>query len=75
MTLLAEHRQRLNIALTELLASTVQIEALMQSDMPVSTHIYTDFFERSATCMGQLAGLQEEVVRIFQDQLEKGKGT
>ncbi len=74
MTLLAEHRQRLNVALTELLASTVQIEALLQSDMPVSTHIYIDFFERSAACMGQIAGLQEEVVRIFQDQLEKGKG-
>lgn len=46
---LFEHMQRLNTALTGLIASTTQIEALG----------HADFFEHSAVCSGYIAALQE----------------
>ena len=65
---LFEHAQRLNIALTGLMASSIQIEALVQSDLPIGKQSYVDFFERSAICSGQIAAMQEEVVRLWTDQ-------
>ena len=65
---LFEHAQRLNIALTQLMASAIQIGVLMQSDLPVGKQSYADFFERSAVCSGQIAAMQEEVIRIWTDQ-------
>ena len=70
---LSDYRQRLNVALTGLLASTVQIEVLLQSDLPIGAPSYANFFERSAICSGQIAGLQEEIVRIYQEQAETSK--
>lgn len=64
---LYEHAQRLNIALTGLMASAIQVEALVHADIPVNTTTYADCFERVAMCIGHIASLQEEVVRIMTD--------
>lgn len=66
-------RQRLNISLTELLASTVQFEALEHAGQPISAQTFITFFERAALCIELVCAIQEEVVRGFVDQLEKGK--
>jgi hypothetical protein len=70
---LSDQRQRLNRALTELLASTVQVEVLVRSGIAIETSTFLSFYEQAAMCSGQIAALQEEITRLFQDQTEKGK--
>ena len=57
------------------MASAIQIEVLVRSNLPIGARTSADFFERAATCVGQIAGLQEEIGRIFNEQAEKGKET
>jgi len=65
---LLDHTQRLNVALTRLIASTTRIETLVQSNLPVGMQSYANFFELAATCSGQIAAMQEEIVRVWTDQ-------
>ena len=72
---LFEHAQRLNIALTSLMASITQIDALARAGIAIETQTILTCYTRIAETLAHLAEVQEEITRLYQGQQIQGKDT